>query len=85
MNGGQNSHGFHHRRHAVCVIGGTSRRMPGIQMRADEDDLVPQHRIGAGYLSKDVVAVEIVLVGSGPDLDTQLWCSSGLHILTSIL
>ena len=41
-------------------------------MRADEDDLVPQRRIRARYLGEDIVAVEIVLVGPGPDLDAQL-------------
>ena len=38
-------------------------------MSADEDNLVPQYRISARYLSKNIVAVEIILVEPGPDLD----------------
>src|SRR5262249_4638615 len=47
-------------------------------MGANEDNLVPQHRIRPRDLSEDIVAVEIILIEPGPDLDAQLWRSAGL-------
>src|SRR5262245_42859596 len=47
-------------------------------MGANEDNLVPQHRIRPRDLSEDIVAVEVILVEPGPDLDAQLWRSAGL-------
>ena len=48
-------------------------------MRADEDNLVPQHRVRAGYLGENIVAVRIILVEPRSNLDAQLRRRAGLN------
>ena len=72
FHGHQDPHCFHSGSSSIGVVRGACSRMPRVQVRTHEHHLVAQHRIRAGNLGEDVVAVEVVLLKPGTHLDAQL-------------
>ena len=60
--GFQDANGFEHDGGAGAVVGGASAGVPGIEVRAEHDDLVGFGFIGAGDFADDVEGIQIVVV-----------------------
>jgi hypothetical protein len=62
---------LHHRNRAVGVVGGAARRVPRIEVCADEHDLIAQLRIAPRNLRNHVVAVAVVFNVARPQFDAK--------------
>ena len=67
----EDAHRLHDGHRAIRVVGGAAGRVPRVEMRANEHDLVAQRRVLSRDLGDDVVAVPVVLEIARPELDAQ--------------
>ena len=72
----EKSHGLHYGRYTVSVVRRAGGGVPGIEVGADEDNLLPDDGIGAWNLGENVVAVDAILVVLRVDTNAQLDGSS---------
>ena len=68
----QDAHRFHHRRRPVGIVGRAGARVPGIQVRAEQNDFILQHRIGSRDLGNYVVALGVRCQEASLRLHAQL-------------
>src|SRR6059058_1334059 len=73
----ENADGFEHDAGACAIVGGTGATMPGIEVRAEHDDLVGFGFVRAGNLADDVEGIEIVVVELVLDIELH----GDLHFL----
>src|SRR5438445_6532452 len=67
----ENADGFEHHAGACAIVGGAGATMPGIDVRADDNDFVGFAFVRAGDFADDVEGIEVVVVELVFDIELQ--------------